>query len=324
MKSNKFTFALFFLGLSCFSCNEIIVPNISDKEVPLIAPPDGHIASAQTFTFWWEIIEDADTYLLQIVEPSFANPVTLVLDSLISGNRFDFTLFEGQYEWTVVGINSEYTSQGETRKLFVNNDSTDNLVNITMNLQLPLEEDCLVEDIVEFNWDQVLNADYYHFQVGDQDFNNLQINEEITSNTFNYNFVSEGSYYWRVRGVNESSLTFTPWAQSHFFIDRTQPDAAELTFPGEGDTIVIANQIEDLQWNYASDAVEDRLFLYADSNKDTLILEVALTDNHFNLDDSGIDFSDPDVEDYFWLVISRDNCFNFSNATPLRSFYIKE
>lgn len=310
------------LGLA--SCDELVIPNIEDDEVELTAPPDNHIAGAQAFTFWWEELDDADEYRFRIASPSFDSIVEIIVDTLTTETKLSRTLFEGEYEWMVNGRNSEFESLGSKRKLTVTVDSTENLATQTVLLQLPNDEVCLTQTAVQFIWEAVPGANQYLIQVGFNNFSQLVVNQDVIETEFLFNFTEDTTYLWRVRAENQTTLTFTPWTQRSFKLDRFAPSVPVTVAPIDGDTIIIANQNPDLEWNFAADAVEDILYLYADSNKDTLLLQLELIDNFYNLEDSNLDFSTTGVDDYYWQIASRDSCFNFSPNSVLKQFFIQE
>lgn len=306
------------------SCDELVIPNIENEQVELTTPPNNFIAGAQAFTFRWEELEDAEEYRFRIASPSFDSLVEIVIDTLTTQTKLSKTLFEGEYEWMVVGKNTEYESLSATRKLTVTVDSTENLATQMLLLQLPEEDICLTQTAVQFIWEEVPGADQYLIQVGYNNFSQLVVNQEVTETSFSFNFSQDTTYIWRVRAENQATLSFTPWTQRQFKLDRFAPDIPTIIAPANGDTIVIANQNPDLQWDFAPDAVEDFLYLYADIGKDSLLLQVELTDNFYNLEDSNVDFSTTSVEDYYWQIASRDSCFNISPNSVLNQFFIKE
>ena len=59
------------------SCDAIIEPSISKSTVQLEAPVDQYQTSSYTINFWWDQVDHALSYHLQIVTPSFAAPGSL-------------------------------------------------------------------------------------------------------------------------------------------------------------------------------------------------------------------------------------------------------
>ena len=87
--NNKYT-VLFSLVL-LVACSEIILEkNITNKTVVLLSPQDSTSLKTLTPSFWWEEVEGARTYHIQIVSPSFESPVRLFVDSIITKNKFEF------------------------------------------------------------------------------------------------------------------------------------------------------------------------------------------------------------------------------------------
>ena len=87
------------------ACEDIFEPDLEDKIVQIIAPEDGLQTVRQTNTFWWEYVEGALEYNLQIVNPSFDYILKLELDTNITENQFTYTLTPGSYQWRVSAFN---------------------------------------------------------------------------------------------------------------------------------------------------------------------------------------------------------------------------
>ena len=79
-----------------------IIPEIIADIVPLT--PNGEVASGQIF-FWWEDLEHATEYRLQIVTPDFDAPTELLYDTVINKAGIKLTLKAGEYSWRVKGRN---------------------------------------------------------------------------------------------------------------------------------------------------------------------------------------------------------------------------
>ncbi|MEQ8518754.1 MAG: hypothetical protein RLN79_08430 [Cytophagales bacterium] len=101
------------------SCEQILEEDIQKKEVELIIPANGIRLSMQNVGFLWEGIDGAESYRLQIVNPDFTVPQTLVLDTLIHKKSFRQYLDLGKYEWRVRAENSAYQSDFTTYVFWV-------------------------------------------------------------------------------------------------------------------------------------------------------------------------------------------------------------
>lgn len=124
MKQSNLIF-LFVLLLNLVSCEELLeVEDISGQEVSLLAPSDSTIVSQNTVSFTWNELLEANSYRVQVAEPSFLEASQVVLDTLILkdstylGPRFSTFLPDDSYEWRVKGINSDFET-GYTTSSFI-------------------------------------------------------------------------------------------------------------------------------------------------------------------------------------------------------------
>lgn len=107
------------LILGVFGCSDIFEKNLEQQKVNIIGPADSLIASQRNFTFWWDYVEGATGYQLQIAEPSFLNVERLMLDTIVTGNKIDFSLMPGSYQWRVSAVNSTSATLFTTYTLVV-------------------------------------------------------------------------------------------------------------------------------------------------------------------------------------------------------------
>ncbi|WP_299627670.1 hypothetical protein [uncultured Tenacibaculum sp.] len=101
------------------SCEAIFVENISDETVEVLAPKSELTVDAGSITFSWEELEGTDEYHLKIATPNFLNASQIVLDTVIEKRFFSQSLSTGEYEWTIIGKNSEYETLEEIYKLTI-------------------------------------------------------------------------------------------------------------------------------------------------------------------------------------------------------------
>ena len=80
-------------------CRDVFEKDISEKEVE---------TTHATLTFVWEERDGATGYRLVVVSPSFDRIELYVLDTLVEGNQYTYTLEPGRYEWGVRPENSAY------------------------------------------------------------------------------------------------------------------------------------------------------------------------------------------------------------------------
>ncbi len=102
------------------SCDKIIgVKDISKSYISIIAPVHNSEVYSGSVTFSWNAVSDATKYQLQIGTPSFVNAVQIITDTLLVNTSCVVGLTEGEYEWRVKAINSEYETSYQTQILKV-------------------------------------------------------------------------------------------------------------------------------------------------------------------------------------------------------------
>ncbi|SNR15454.1 hypothetical protein [Tenacibaculum jejuense] len=110
---------LIIFSITLLSCEAIFVENISDKIVQVLAPKTGNELDKGPVVFSWEELEGADEYHLKIATPNFLNANQIVLDTIITRRSFSEDLTTGDYEWSVIGKNSEYETLEEINILTI-------------------------------------------------------------------------------------------------------------------------------------------------------------------------------------------------------------
>jgi hypothetical protein len=101
-----------YLLLLCAGCEQAFEYPIADKQVQLLAPANAIITADSVHTFYWETMEGATWYQIQIVSPGFGSIARLAIDTVIAGNQFVQKLRRPDgYEWRVRALNNEYTSR---------------------------------------------------------------------------------------------------------------------------------------------------------------------------------------------------------------------
>ena len=103
--------AIFFMLVLIAGCKTFFEEDISNQSVKLLSPSSRTGTEIASQTFWWEKVEGASDYRLQIVTPSFELTETLILDTLIPEDKFLVTLYPSKYEWRVRAENSAWQTQ---------------------------------------------------------------------------------------------------------------------------------------------------------------------------------------------------------------------
>lgn len=92
------------------SCEEALERQLTGQKVKLLAPANNVATTDSIHTFYWEILEGASLYQLQVVSPKFDSIVRLETDTLIAINRHTLNLRKGNYEWRVKAFNNTSNS----------------------------------------------------------------------------------------------------------------------------------------------------------------------------------------------------------------------
>ncbi|AUC77560.1 hypothetical protein CW732_18495 [Olleya sp. Bg11-27] len=100
-----------------FSVTETDAVDISNETVVLLAPADGLVFdTTDTINFSWETVLNADSYVVQIATPSFADAIEIIEDQTTTATSFSVsTLDVNSYEWRVKATNSDYQTNYTTQ-----------------------------------------------------------------------------------------------------------------------------------------------------------------------------------------------------------------
>jgi len=100
-----------------FSCEDIFEKDISAKVPVIISPADGLSYNRSDILFWWEYMNGADYYQLQIAKPGFDLIEQLVTDTITEANKLIVILDTGTYEWRIRACNIAYCTDYVYRSL---------------------------------------------------------------------------------------------------------------------------------------------------------------------------------------------------------------
>jgi hypothetical protein len=293
------------------ACEDIVETNLETSSVYLVAPPDSYQTTISTHTFWWDEVQDAEGYNLQIVSPSFDYVERLFLDTNIIANKYDFTLLPGEYQWRVRAYNYSTTTPYSTFSLSI--DSTIDISQQIIQLLSPSNFDTTNQTQIQFNWGLLYNATDYSFQLYYQQ-------EKILVKNLIYDTLTEqllqgdGSYIWEVRGQNEFSNT--AYSSRQVYIDTTPPNKPNLILPALNASL--PDSTINFEW--------DRGIISGSSIKDSLYIatDLLMTNIIRNVETSALQYSDSlGPGQYYWRVRSKDRAGNRSPYSNIRNFTIE-
>ncbi len=110
MKAHIFIMFFFITVLLTSSCEEGFEMNLNNKKPILIAPVNNLTTTDSMHSFYWESMEGATKYNLQVIFPRFDSAVKLITDTIITTNNLNLKLPKGEFEWRVTGKNNSSTS----------------------------------------------------------------------------------------------------------------------------------------------------------------------------------------------------------------------
>jgi len=309
---------LFFGALSGLfsSCSDIIEPTVSKSNVVQEAPSNLYQSTSYTINFWWDQVSDALSYHLQIVTPSFANPSSLVLDTIIKKNTFSFNFNPGNYQWRVMAENgSSQTPFAGPRSFTV---LASSIKQQATQLVLPANNTITNQANTTFKWGELYGATQYQLEIDTNNFaneNTLVYNQAIPGQQIEFTLPKDQTYQWRVKAKNDTAEA--QWSAIYqVTYDHTPPAQVTLQSPADGATLSLP---VTLQWNAAATAVNYKLYVYK-SDGVTLLsssypMSVTSTSYSFNQGSSGNKF--------YWMITAVDAAGNESQASSQRSFTLQ-
>lgn len=110
MKKNKWLLLLGAAIICQAGCDEVLEKSLTDKKLVLQGPVNNLTTTETTHTFFWQEMDGALEYQLQIVSPRFDSVVKLVADTPVTSPKFNMTLDKGAYQWRVRAKNNSTVS----------------------------------------------------------------------------------------------------------------------------------------------------------------------------------------------------------------------
>lgn len=293
------------------SCDDLIEIKLSGKTVEILAPASGTTLSSTSVTFWWNEVKGATKYNIQVVKPSFSNIQYLITDSMVVGDKFTYSFQPGAYEWRIKALNN--SSQTDFYTFSFTIDSSLNLGNQLVQITSPASNFVSNQLSQTFSWAPVFYAEDYRFEVLSQGGNTVYVDAALNSTNASYTFQNEGTYTWRVRAQNSSSVS--PYSQAIIVIDQTNPPTPVPVSPA--DNAIVTNPFT-LSWSQTTDngsSIYDSLYIYGNFNQDTLIEGIRTANSSYT--------DSLTLGDYYWKLRAIDSAGNKSGYSNLNKFVVQ-
>ena len=242
--------------LVIWSCEDVFEENIEDDQVVVLTPENESRLESNSVQFTWETLEGATHYRIRATR---RDTQRLVLDSLVEGDNFLFGLAAGEYSWQMRGENFGYVTSYSPNRTFTLI-ASDNLENQEIFLTVPTDDFATRDNSVRVGWDRIATADRYVLEVTRTIGNattSVLTRDDLTQNSFNIeasDFDTDGIYTWRVKAVNTTTNTETPFKSRRILRDTQAPTRPSLTAPNAGMTS--ANRTVNFSWSLGSDTGE--------------------------------------------------------------------
>lgn len=297
------------------ACKDFIEPSLEKRKVALLAPANQSESGKYQVGFWWEPVEDALYYRLQLVSPDFAAASTLVADTLLRGlNKLNLTLDPGKYQWRVRAENGSshtaYTSAAftihessiEEQKVILSSPGSNYLTNL---------------DAAGLKWNALFGAELYRLQIDADNFadeTKMLYNGTLTGLAYSFSFPKEGTFKWRVRA--ENATVQSKWSDIFSLTyDTTPPARVSIVGPGNG---VSVSKPVSLQWTAVATAKKYKLYVFKNDKtvySTAFPVLVAGTSYAFNLGEPG--------EKVYWRVSAMDEAGNEGPLSDEMNFIIQ-
>lgn len=320
MKKINKAFAIFALIGLTYACDDVLEEDITDDIMQIIAPTEGTVIEGNTATFSWVNLDGADEYRIQIANST----QSIIVDSLVTGTSFNYTINPGAYNWRIKGVNFAY----ETAYTFPSNftvEASEDLSMQTVALSTPTDNLYTNNDSFIFTWGTIITADSYTFELIKNDGGEQTVVGPITGiTTGNYSvtdasvFDVDAEYIWKVKAVNATSETLN--SQRTLFIDRVAPNQPTLVSPDDMDTTT--DLTNTFTWANGTDTgnlqteITNTIEIASDVNFNTII-ETAQTTNNTH------QYTFASIGTYYWRVKATDAAANASDNSTVRSIEIQ-
>jgi len=314
---------------SLIACDKYIEDDISNEQLVLISPANDITTHETTISFWWEEIDEATKYSLQVVTPSFDSAIRLLVDTTMLVTQYEYEFSPATYECRVRAENSGSETEYVYRTFTI--DSSMFLNNKKVQLTLPLDNSYVTSNNIIFKWDPLRNTDIYQFSLKKESSSGENVIEPfgtvvagVDLSTKYSQVIEEGKYVWRVQA--ENALSATGITEFTFTVDRTAPDMPTLVDPAAKDSVTQQSSGVTLAWQQGQDNLDiglDSVFLYRST--DSLATTLELMKRGVSSDET---FSTGKLETkhwYYWTIVTYDKAGNATDSNNSgRSFYIKE
>lgn len=318
-------FLTFLLPVSLLlgSCKDIVATDISNITPVLIVPTAGDTLMSNPVLFKWEEVDGATKYRLQVVSPSFSTISDYILDTIVSGTQFTYSLDSTVFELKLTAMNAGYSSQtlGPVQ-FWVGVSPTVNLSQVV--LTGPDDGDYVNASFNnQFTWQPLQGANTYEFSLreGTNFSTGFIVHTQNAISTAQYTLpgsidLEEGSYSWGVKAYFSSGETY--YSTRTFLLDQTAPNIPSLLNPAA--MSFLSPGAITFSWSNGSDGgtIHSPVRSVIQISDDSGFSNILFTDDiigssaTFNLSTGS----------YYWRVYNYDEAGNVSSYSQVNQFIV--
>lgn len=297
-------------------CSDFFESDITDEKVELISPMQNYKSSSATISFWWNEVDGAMGYRLQVASPTFDSVQTMIIDTSLTSTSYTLTLYPGRYQWAVSAYNNSSATQYFYRTLTI--DTSNILSGTKVILRFPDNNFYSNKSKILFRWYTLETATRYTFDIRKDNEDGELVGPAltVTTDTISYT-LGEGTYYWSLQAFNKVSASLV--TSRKLTIDKTAPGTPVLVEPNDGDTLYTKNAMI-LNWRHSALSlapINDSVII----SKDSLFSESGIVE-YARVDTIFYEMSLKDAGTYFWKVRSVDLAGNTSDYSKYRKLKV--
>lgn len=266
--------------------------------------------------FWWDKVEDALQYRLQVVSPKFDSATVMVADTVVKGDKLSLTLSPGNYQWRIRAENGSSETSYSTPQQFSVLFSS--IKQQAVQLNAPANNLMTTQGNLTFSWGALYGATKYRLQLDTNSFadeTKLVLDQVTPAEQFSYKLPKDQGYQWRVRAENDTAQS--RWsAIRNLTFDGTPPGQVSLTVPTADQSVKAPVA---LQWSTVQTATRYKLYAYKSdgTTRYSDSFPMLLNTTSYTLT-TGV-FG----ERIYWKVTAIDAAGNEGTASAIRSFILQ-
>jgi hypothetical protein len=282
-----------------------------------MSPADKSLLTEKKVTFWWNLIDGATKYNLQVVSPSFANPTKVIYDQWGTSNSVTVDLAAGNYEWRVKAANSD-NQTGYSQFLF-SIYGTDLSAQKT-TLISPLYGTQISIPNVKLSWAKINDNANYQLVIKKDSWESGNAVLDLKTNKIEAETsLPDGDYFWGVKAIDPLNGSETEYSTRKFQISaKVNLTGAKVALLSPVDKSTLIDKKVTLWWNPLTGAEKYNLQIVSPSfsTPTKLIYDQWVTSNSITVD--------LEAGNYEWRVKAANSISETAFSQFALSVYIND